>query len=214
MKKLISLLLLFLPGTRLCHAQQVLYKLRYQLVESILSELPPQFTYARLGPNGKYQRLRPMVTDTPTVGLRMLDHVHLGDDDYRLVLAAEGTQEETALLKYFSRADLVYMRQQVPSSENFGFEQAKILEPWVKVVPLDTVMAMNKRLSWQARTLGRDLLFERYGTDNTLTIWSVLFSKNHQRALVNVGSEGWETSVYIKQGATWRREASLMMVEY
>lgn len=197
-----------------CRTQRVRETLRYQLVESILEELPPYFTYAKRGPDGRYHRLPPMATDTPVVRLLLLDHAHSTDADYPIVLAKEGTPEQGQLMKYFSPADIAYMRQQLPASKLFKFEQAKIRKPWVTVIPLDTVMALNKRLRWGAEYLSGDSLLQRYGSDQTYAIWGILFSRNHKRALVNAGGNGWQTRVYVKVGKNWRREADLYMVEY
>lgn len=208
MKKAIWFLLWLLPGAVACRTQQVTEKLKYQLVESILKELPPHFAYAKRGPDGRYQRQPPMAMDTPVVRLLLLDHAYSTDADYQTRLASEGT------LKYFSPADVAYMRQQLPASKLFKFEQAKIREPWVTVISLDTVMALNKRLGWRADYLSADSLLQRYGSDQTYAIWGVLFSKDHKRALVNMGDNGWETRVYTRTGTAWRREATLYMVEY
>lgn len=206
-------LLLLLKAPLTC-AQQPSERLTYELAESILNDLPTPFAYAKRGADGKYHRLPPMPMDTPTVRLLLLDHPYSTDANYRIVLAGEGTPERTEALKYLSPADLAYMRQQLPASKRFRFEQAKIQEPWVTVVSLDTVMAINKRLGWQAEYAGRDTLFQRYGADRTFAIWGVLFSKNHKKALVNTANEGWQTSVYTKTKTGWRREGILYSVVY
>lgn len=214
MEKSVWSLLLLLPGMVACRAQQVTEKLKYQLVESILKELPPRFVYAKRGPDGRYHRQPPMATDTPVVRLLLLDRSYSTDADYQLVLANEGTPEQGQIIKYFSPADIAYMRQQLPASKLFKFEQVRIQEPWVTVISLDTVIALNKRLRWRAEYLSGDSLLQRYGSDKTFAIWGILFSKNHKRALVNAGGNGWQTSVYVKKGGVWRREADLYMVEY
>ncbi|MDB5233579.1 MAG: hypothetical protein JWR44_572 [Hymenobacter sp.] len=214
MGKFIWVLFLFLSGLGTCCAQQSTEKLAYQLAESILKELPAPFAFAKRGPDGKYYRHPPGANDTPTVRLLLLDHPYSTDADYLFVSAGEGTPERAEALKYFSPADVAYMRQQLPASKRFKFEQVKIQEPWVTVISLDTVMAMNKRLGWRARILARDSLVQRFGSDRAFGIGGILFSKDHKRALVNVGGEGWETCVYVKTGTAWRREATLYMVEY
>ncbi len=214
MRKSIWFLLLLLPGTVACRAQKVTEKLKYQLVESILQELPPRFVYAKRGPDGRFHRQPPMAMDTPIVRLLLLDHAYSTDADYQIVLANEGTPERAQAMKYFSPADVAYMRQQLPASKVFKFEQAKIREPWVTVISLDTVMALNKRLRWGIDFVSGDSLLQRYGSDQTYAIWGVLFSKDHKRALVNMGGNGWETRVYTKVGTAWRKEATLYIVEY
>ena len=214
MEKSVWFLLLLLPGMVACRAQQVTEKLKYQLVESILEELPPHFAHAKRGPDGRYRRQPPMATDTPVVRLLLLDHAYSTDAHYQIVLADEGTTERVQALKYFSPADIAYLRQQLPASKLFKFEQVKIREPWVTVISLDTVMALNKRLGWRVDFLSGDSLLQRYGSDRTFAIWGILFSKDHKRALVNLGGDGWETRVYTKAGTVWRREATLYMVEY
>jgi len=213
MKKFIWFLLL-LPGAIPCRAQPAVEKLRYQLAESILKEFQPPFAFAKRTPDGKYHQQPPMATDTPTVRLLLLDHPYSTDADYEIVLAEEDTPEQARARKYFSPADIAYMRQQLPASKEFKFEQAKIRKPDVRVISLDTLMAMNKRLGWRARILTLDSLFQRFGSDRTFTIGGILFSKDHKRALVNVGGEGWETCVYISTKTGWRREDTLITVEY
>lgn len=212
MRKFIGPLLLVFLGVTLCHAQHPIEKLMYQLAESILKDLPPRFAYAKRSSDGRYHRLPPMATDTPIVRPLLLDHPYFTGADFEFVLAGEGTPKRAEALKYFSPADVVYMRQQLPASRGFRFEQIKIREPWVTVIPLDTVLAINKRLGWRADFWGSDSLLQRYGTDMTFAIWGVLFSKNHKRALVNMTSEGWETCVYVKVGTAWRKEATLYEV--
>ncbi|MDO7845335.1 hypothetical protein Q5H92_03125 [Hymenobacter sp. M29] len=214
MKKVIWFLVWLLPQAIPSRAQSAAEKLRYQLAESILKEFPAPFAYAKRTSDGKYHRQPPMATDTPTVRLLLLDRPYSTDADYEIVLAGEGTPAQAQARKYFSTADIAYMRQQLPASKRFKFEQARIREPGVRVISLDTLMAMNKRLGWRARILARDSLFQRFGSDRTFAIGGILFSKNHQRALVNVGGEGWEACVYTKVGTGWRREATLIMVEY
>ncbi|AMJ66976.1 hypothetical protein [Hymenobacter sp. PAMC 26628] len=215
MKKSICFLLLLLPGIMAVHAQQVPEKLKYQLAESILQELSSNFVYAKRSPDGRYYRQPPMATDTPVVRLLLLDHASSTDADYQIVLASEGTSEHAQAIKYFSSADVAYMCTQLPADKLFKFEQAKIRESWVTVIPLDTITAIDQRLGWRARFLARDSLFQRYGSDKTFTIWGFLFSKNHKRALVNVGTgDGWETCVYTKAGTAWHKEATLYMVDY
>ena len=82
------------------------------------------------------------------------------------------------------------------------------------MISLDTVMALNKRLGWRVDFLSGDSLLQRYGSDRIFAIWGILFSKDHKRALVNLGGNEWETRVYTKAGKVWRREATLCMVEY
>lgn len=214
MKRINWLLPLFLLKVATCQAQQALEKMRYELAESILNNLPTPFTYAKRGPDGRYHRLPPMPMDTPTVRLLLLDHPYSTDADYRMVLAGEGTPERAELLKYLSPTDVAYMRQQLPVSQQFRFEQAKVREPWVTIVPLDSVLAINKRLGWQAQSLGRDTLFRRYGADRIFAIWGAFFSKNHKRALVNTADEGWRTCVYTKTKTGWRRTAILYNIVY
>ncbi|UOQ98529.1 hypothetical protein MUN81_03335 [Hymenobacter sp. 5317J-9] len=214
MQKFGFLLLLLLFEAVVCRAQEGAEKLKYQLVEAILEELPTQFAYAKLGPDGLYHRLPPMVTDTPVVRLLLLDHPYSTDLDYRIVLAEDGTYERTQLLKYFTAADVAYMRQQLPASKLFRFEQAKFREPWVTVVSLDTMMALNKRLRRETEFSSSNLLLQRYGNDRTTAVWGILLSKNHKRALVNVGGDGWRTSVYVKRGTTWYKETDLFVVAY
>ena len=214
MKKFIGFLLLFLPVGIGCRAQQITEKLKYELAESILRELPPAFVYAKRGADGKYHRQPAMVTDTPVVRRLLLDHPYYTNADYEIVMASEGTHERAQALKYFSAADLVYMRQQLPASKLFKFEQTKIQDPQVTVVALDTVMVLNKRLGWRARVLANESLLQRYGSSTTLAIGGLLFSKDHKRALVNVAGDGWTTSVYTKEGKAWRRVATLILVEY
>ena len=197
-----------------CRAQQVTAKLKYQLVESILKELTPPAIYAKRGPDGRYYRQPPMATDTPVVRLLLLDHAYSTDADYQIVLANEGALEQRQAMKYFSPADMAYMRQQLPASKLFKFEQVKIRESWVTVISLETVMALNKRLGLGAEYLSSDSLLQRYGSDQIFAIWGVLFSKNQKRALVNAGGNGWQTHVYVKTGTVWRRESDLYMVEY
>lgn len=209
----IWLLLLLLPGLVACRAQQINEKLKYQLVESILGELPPRLVYTKRGPDGRFYRHTSTVTDTPVVRLLLLDHAYSTDADYQIVLANEGTPERAQAMKYFSAADLAYMRQQLTASKLFKFEQAKIRKPSVTVIPLDTVMALNKRLRWGVGFLIGDSLLNRYGSDKTFAIWGILFSKDHKRALVNMGGNGWETRIYTKAGIAWRRKATLYMVE-
>ena len=106
------------------------------------------------------------------------------------------------------------MRQQLPASKRFRFEQAEIQVPWVTVVPLDTVMGLNNRLGWQAEYMGRDALFQRFGADRTFAILGILFSRNHKKALVNTADEGSQTCLYTKTRTGWRREATLYSVVY
>lgn len=214
MPKSVWFLLLLLPGMVACHAQQITEKLKYQLVESIVKELTPPVVHAKRGLDGRYHRQPPVATDTPVVRLLLLDHTHSTDADYRIVLAGEGTPEQGQAMKYFSLADIAYMRKQLPASKLFKFEQVKIREPWVTVIPLDTLMALNRRLRWGVEYLSGDSLLQRYGGDRTFAIWGILFSKNHKRAVVNAGGDGWQTRVYVKTGTVWRREADLYMVEY
>jgi hypothetical protein len=197
-----------------CQAQQAFEKLRYELAESVLNDLPRPFIYAKRGADGKYHRLPPMPTDTPNARLLLLDRPRSTDANYQVILAGDGTYEHAQLLKYFSVADVAHMRQQLPASKAFKFEQAKIQEPWVTVVALDTLLALNKRLGWRALILERDSLLQRYGSDRTFFIEGILFSKNRKRALVNVGGDGWETCVYTKSGTVWRKETTLYRVEY
>jgi hypothetical protein len=215
MKKFIWLLLLLLPKTVLSRAQLVTEKLKYALIESILDDLPTPFAYAKRGADGKYHRQPPMVMDTPTVRLLLLDHPSTSEANYQLVLAREGTHELTQVMKYFTAADVNCMRQQLSANKNFKIEQAKIQKSWVTVISLDTVMALNRRLGWRAEYLSGDSLLQRYGSDRTYAIWDIFFSTNHKRALVNTSdSGGWQTHVYIKTGTAWRREATLYAVVY
>ncbi|MCC3151817.1 hypothetical protein Q3A66_00670 [Hymenobacter sp. BT770] len=207
------LLVLFL-GLSSCSAQHVTERLTYQLAQSILLEMRPSFVDAKLGPDGKYHRQAAVATDSPTVRLLLLDHPYSSDDDYKFVLAGKGSYEHTQLLKYFSPSDLAYMRRQLTASKLFKFEQAKIRQPWVRVIPLDTVIAINKRLGWRARILARDSLLQRYGSERAFSLSGILFSKDHKRALVNISDDGWVTCVYSKVGTAWREGELLYLVEY
>jgi hypothetical protein len=215
MKKIIWLLLLLLHGTVLSRAQQMTEKLKYALIESVLDELPTPFAYAKQGADGKYHRQPPMVMDTPTVRLLLLDHPYTTEANFQLVLAREGTDEQTQVMKYFTAADVACMRQQLTASKYFKIDQASIQKSWVTVISLDTVMALNRRLGWRAEYLSGDSLLQRYGSDRTYAIWDIFFSTNHKRALVNTSSSGgWQTSVYVKAGTAWRKEATLYAVVY
>jgi hypothetical protein len=214
MGKLIWFLLILLIRVPFCYAQQITQELKYQLVESILKELTPPFTYAKRGLDGKYYRPSLTIDDTVAVRLLLLDHPYSTDDDYHTVLASEGSPELANVMQYFSLADVTYMRQQLPASKLFNVEQAKIQEPWVRVIALDTLTAMNKRLGWQVDFLSADSLRQRYGSDKVFVIWDILFSKDHKRALVNVSDDGWKTCVYSKVKTVWRREAILYAVEH
>ncbi|MDO7850143.1 hypothetical protein [Hymenobacter convexus] len=214
MRKFVWFLPLLLLEAAACRAQRVPEKLKYELLESILNTLPRPFAYAKRGTDGKYHRLPPMATDTPTVRLLLLDHPYSSDDDYQVVLARDGTYERAQVLQYFSLADVAYMRQQLPASQTFKFEQSKIRQPGVTVLSLDTLTALNQRLGQRAHILMRDSLLQRYGSEQPFFVGGILFSKDHKRALVNVGGDGWETSVYSNTGTGWRREATLYVVEY
>lgn len=207
--------MLLLHGFSRCSAQQVSEKLIYQVAEAILEELgPTAISSAKLGVDGKYHWQKPMPTDILTLRLLLLDHSYSTDEVGQFVLAKDGTQAQARVLTYLTLSDLAYMRQQLPQARQFRFEQTKIRDSWVKIIPLDTVVALNKRLGRQAEYLLGNSLLQRYGSYQTFTIYDVLFSKDHQRALVGFSRDGEhsETSVYKKTGFIWRKEGQLQVI--
>lgn len=219
MRKNIFLLVLLLHGFSRSSAQQVSEKLIYQVAETILEELgPTAISSAKVGVDGKYHWQKPMPTDILTLRLLLLDHTYSPNDSTdevgQFVLAKDGTQAQARALTYFTLSDLAYMRQQLPQTRQFRFEQTKIRDSWVKIIPLDTVMAINKRLGWQAEYLAGDSLLQRYGSHQTFAIYDILFSKDHQRALVGFSRNGEqsETSMYKKTGLLWRKEGRLQVI--
>lgn len=207
------LLPLLLCGFGQCSAQQLDEKLIYQLAEDVMVDLPPPILHAKRGQDGKYHWYQPTPAETPALLLLLLDRSGLPDEANQFVLPGLTTNERTQAQRYFSARDLAYMRQQLPASKQFRFEQAKLRDSWVKIVHLDTIQALRKRLGWQGEFLLSDSLIRRYGSQNTFCIWGALFSINHQRALVSSSSyDGWATYVYKKVGPIWRREAVLRQV--
>ncbi|OON67943.1 hypothetical protein [Hymenobacter sp. CRA2] len=195
-------------------------RLVYELTHSILNELRPQAqTWYKRGANGKYQWQRPTPNDTPAVRLLLQDRSGVAWCKGLLCSssAADSARDEQELTpRYFSPADLAYMRQQLPTAASFVFRQVRIKLPWVHVVPLDTLNALRKRLGWQARPWLGDTLLQRYGNQSIYHISRIVFTRDRRRALVAVGSNynGYTVAVYRKNGAVWRWERELMMVEY
>ncbi|MCB2407189.1 hypothetical protein [Hymenobacter lucidus] len=180
------------------------------LVNTILEELEPQaMTLVQRGPNGRYQ-LQPK--QPPVLRLLLLDRSYTGLAG-RLLLAADDTPYNQRLRQHFSADDLLYMRRQLTMTSFFRHQQATIPQPWVRVLPMDTLRALRQRLGWQAEFRFTDSLAQRYGSYTTFAISKPLFSEDHTRALVNVAA-GSDTStcVYQKTGTRWRRKEVLYIV--
>lgn len=200
-------------------AQMVPEKLVYELTTSILATLRPQaLTWVKRDADGKYRWRRATPNDTPAVRLLLLDR-----SDLRLCKgllcaysAQDSAQAEQELLQYFTVRDLAYMRQQLAGASQFVYQQEKLNLLWVHVVPLDTINAMRKRLGWQARIYLGNSIEQRYGNNNHHHISQMVFTKDHQQALVNVGDayNGYSICIYRKTGVAWKVEKTVRIVEF
>lgn len=204
----------------LCHlvgyAQQISVSQRYELAGAILEELEPQaLSSVKKGADGHYY-WRVMPSDTPTVHLLLLDHPYAEAVPF-LEQATVGTETYSILLRYFSTADISYMKQQLATAQNFRFDSAMIKKPWVQVISHDTLQAITSRLQrqlgWMAGYQFNDTLLYHYGSRKLFAIGDMLFVKNRKRALATVSySSGSNVCVYRKTGTIWRREAILQTV--
>ncbi|MET4074540.1 hypothetical protein [Hymenobacter sp. UYCo722] len=208
MQNRVFLLLLLVCGFQQCIAQQILDKLTYQLANDMLMDLHPQTNPVIIrGSYGNYQvqRSRPvsgdnsllLVNQSSSVGARAVEE---------MVSACSGTPARDAMLKYFTKADINYMRSQVSMAKQFVFNQKGIKQAGVKIVMLDTLVALNKRLDWRAA----DTLQQRYGSRRVYGIGGLLFSLDHRKALAVVSTDdGWNVYLYENTGPAWYRKATL-----
>ncbi|GAB3292688.1 hypothetical protein GCM10027511_06060 [Hymenobacter humi] len=136
----------------------------------------------------------------------LLDRLNYGWASGQFVENPRGTPEWDALLQYFTEADIDYMRHQIPMARHFSLKQAEITHAGVKILALDTILALQKRLDWRAP----DILQQRYGSRRVHGLGGGLFSLNHRKALIVASTEdGWEMYVYENSGAAWYRKATL-----
>jgi hypothetical protein len=218
MKERLTVGFLILSSAALGQTPPVPERLIYELTNSILDELRPQaLTWYKRGPDGKYQWQRPMSTDTPAVRLLLQDRL---DGNWctglMCVAGPDSARYEAQLLRFFTAANLQYMRQQLPATARFVFQQAKIKHPWVHVVPVDTISALRKRLGWKAHMSLGDSVLQRFGDRNPHHISHMVFTKDRRRALVTVGDayNGYNVCTYRKTGSVWRLEEYALTVQY
>lgn len=216
-KPLLLLLVVALP--LICRAQQVPQAQVYQLASAIVEQLRSSaYVAARKGTDGTYHTVQyAKAGDTLLVRLLLLDHPYSLQAVERLVKAGEQTPEHTTLRQYFSSADIAFMQQQLPAAHAFRFEQSRIQQPWAKVLPLDTLHALQARLErqlgWLAELRFADTLARHYGNTKSFAIGGMLFSKDRNKALATVSSRyGSYTAIYRKTGAIWRQGEILYSV--
>lgn len=158
-----------------------------------------------------------MANDTPAVRLLLQDR--LSGNWCRGLMCVSGpdsSRYEAQLLQHFTAADLEYMRKQLPAASGFVFQQANVKQPWVHVVPVDTIDALRRRLGWQAHIMLGDSMIQRFGEKNTHHISHMVFTKDHRRALVTVGDmyNGYNVCTYRKTDSVWRLEKYVLTVQY